>query len=58
MAEGRADSFRAAFERYSMSDDTPAALRAGDAFLQARDKAELLDFTGSISPSGSHGGGV
>jgi chemotaxis protein CheX len=58
MAEDRVAPFRTAFERYFMSHDTLATLRAGDAFLQARDKAELLDFTGSISLSGSHRGGV
>ena len=58
MAEDRVSPFRAAFERYFATHPQLASLRAGESFLQARDKAELLDFTGSISLSGSHRGGV
>lgn len=58
MSDDRVAPFRSAFERYFTTQDALAHLRAGEAFLQARDKAELLDFTGSISLSGSHRGGV
>jgi chemotaxis protein CheX len=58
MTEDRVEPFRSAFERYFRDYPDFAELRAGESFLQSRDKAELLDFTGSISLSGDYRGGI
>jgi chemotaxis protein CheX len=57
MAEENVAPFRRAFEHY-FAESGLTGLRAGNAYIQSKEKVGLLDYTGSISLSGSHRGGI